>query len=224
MFSYYGSKSKLLGYYPKPKYGTIIEPFAGSAKYSLKYWRNNVILIEKYDVIYRVWKWLQRCSVDDILKLPILKQGDKLDSFKFDCDEAKLFMGFLSAQGVAKPQNTASYRATTHRPKWIENSLKRVSKDIEKIRHWDIKLGDYKDVENIEATWFIDPPYKFGGGSYYVEGNKNIDYSDLANWCLSRRGQVIVCENDKADWLDFVPLKYIKGSRGKTMEAIWINS
>ena len=30
MFSYYGSKSKIVGYYPKPEHNKIIEPFAGS--------------------------------------------------------------------------------------------------------------------------------------------------------------------------------------------------
>ena len=44
-------------------------------------------------------------------------------------------MGFLAAQGVAKPQNTAVFRATTWRPNWIKYSLERMSRDIEKIRH-----------------------------------------------------------------------------------------
>jgi site-specific DNA-adenine methylase len=35
MWSYYGGKSKIVQYYPDPKYDTIIEPFAGSAQYSL---------------------------------------------------------------------------------------------------------------------------------------------------------------------------------------------
>ena len=48
MFSYYGSKSKLVDYYPPPKFDKIIEPFAGSARYSLKYWQNDILLIDKY--------------------------------------------------------------------------------------------------------------------------------------------------------------------------------
>lgn len=32
MFPYYGSKQRLsMSFYPKPKYDTVIEPFAGSA-------------------------------------------------------------------------------------------------------------------------------------------------------------------------------------------------
>jgi hypothetical protein len=58
MFSYYGSKSKIVDYYPPPKYKRIIEPFAGSARYSLKYWQNDVLLVDKYPVIVEVWNYL----------------------------------------------------------------------------------------------------------------------------------------------------------------------
>jgi site-specific DNA-adenine methylase len=222
MFSYYGSKSKIVDLYQQPKYKTIIEPFAGSAKYAMKYWKNDVILIEKYEVVYKLWKWLQQCNANDILKLPILKQGDDLNNFEFDCEEAKIFMGYLTAGGVAKPQNKAVFRTTTYRPNWIKYSLERMSKDIYKIRHWDIRLGDYTEIENVEATWFIDPPYQFGG-EHYPMSNKDIDYKKLAEWCKSRNGQAIVCENSKADWLPFKPMVEMQGTMFKTTEAIWSN-
>lgn len=47
MFSYYGSKSKIIRYYSEPKHDIIIEPFAGSAQYAFKYWDKQVTLIEK---------------------------------------------------------------------------------------------------------------------------------------------------------------------------------
>ena len=75
MWGYYGSKSKIVNYYPKPIYDTIIEPFAGTAQYSLKYFDKDVILVDKYDVIVRLWKWLQQCSPKDILSLPRLSCG-----------------------------------------------------------------------------------------------------------------------------------------------------
>ena len=44
---YYGSKSKIVNKYPEPEYGKkIIEPFAGTAQYSLKYWDRDIVLIE----------------------------------------------------------------------------------------------------------------------------------------------------------------------------------
>ena len=58
------------------------------------------------------------------------------------------------------------------------------------------------DLENEEATWFIDPPYQFGGHEYKCS-NKQIDFAKLAEWCEDRNGQAIVCENTKATWLPF---------------------
>jgi site-specific DNA-adenine methylase len=70
MFSYYGSKSKVVDFYPPPKHKILIEPFAGSARYSLKYFDREVMLIDKYEIVINVWKWLQQCSKQDILGLP----------------------------------------------------------------------------------------------------------------------------------------------------------
>src|SRR5690606_2290087 len=82
--------------------------------------------------------------------------------------------------------------------------------------------GSYEDLQNEEATWFIDPPYQFGG-EHYIESTKNIDFVKLAEWCKERNGQVIVCENTKATWLPFKPMKEMQGSQHKTTEAIWSN-
>ena len=79
MFSYYGSKSKIVDCYPKPKFDKIIEPFAGSARYSLKWFDRDVLLVDKYEVIVNTWKWLQGCSPNDIKKLPVMKLGETLD-------------------------------------------------------------------------------------------------------------------------------------------------
>ena len=46
----------------------------------------------------------------------------------------------------------------------------------------------------------------------------------MANWCKSRLGQVIVCENTKATWMNFKPILQIQGvSNTNTTEAIWTN-
>ncbi len=83
MFSYYGSKTNLVNYYPPPKYGKIIEPFSGSARYALKYFDRDVLLIDKYETIINIWKWLQKCSVGDIKKLPRLTHNEKIANYKF---------------------------------------------------------------------------------------------------------------------------------------------
>jgi len=43
MWGYYGSKSKIIDFYPEPKEDKIIEPFAGTAQYALKFWEKDAI-------------------------------------------------------------------------------------------------------------------------------------------------------------------------------------
>ena len=215
MFSYYGSKSKVIDLYPAPKYGKIIEPFAGSARYSLKYWDRDVLLVDKYETIIRIWKWLQKCSPSDIIGLPDLKSGETVDSFDL-CDEAKWLIGFCINRGSAQPKKSPKVFNS-----WSDNK-RQIAGQLFKIRRWNIMCGDYKSVDNQTATWFIDPPYQTGG-EWYVEDNSSVDYKELEVWARSRNGQVIVCENTKANWLPFWPIGELSGAYSKTTEAIWMN-
>jgi site-specific DNA-adenine methylase len=59
---------------------------------------------------------------------------------------------------------------------------------------------------NPQATWFIDPPYKINqtrreNNDRYPYGD--IDYAKLADFIRSRRGLVIACEGEGADYLPF---------------------
>lgn len=219
MWSYYGSKSKIVDYYPTPKYQKIIEPFAGSAKYALKYFEKDVLLVDKYEPIIKLWKWLQLCSPNDIKKLPVLKQGDDIRNIAGLCEEERILLGYGAQAGVAIFGNTVTEAGTRN----MVTMFKNVANNLHKIKHWEIRLGSYDEIENEEATWFIDPPYQFGGHKY-KHSNKKIDFKQLAEWCRSRNGQTIVCENMKADWLEFKALKKIQGlAQTGTIEAIWSN-
>lgn len=217
MFSYYGSKSKIVDYYPPPKHKRIIEPFAGSARYSLKYWQNDVLLVDKYPVIVEVWNYLKNASEADIKGLPKLDTGQTIDDYDLSDIERK-FMGFMVQDGTTGMRRTASYFAV----KRMDEKFNFIIENLHKIKHWEIKLGSYDELENVEATWFIDPPYEFGGHEYKCS-NKNIDFNKLAEWCKERNGQAIVCENTKATWLPFKPMKEMQGTMFKTTEAIWSN-
>ena len=217
MFSYYGSKSKIVDYYPPPKHKKIIEPFAGSARYSLKYWQNDVLLVDKYPVIVEVWNYLKNASEQDIKGLPKLNTGQTIDDYYLSDIERK-FMGFMVQDGTTGMRRTASYFAV----KRMDEKFNFIIENLHKIKHWKIKLGSYDEIENEEATWFIDPPYQFGGHEYKCS-NKTIDFNKLAEWCKTRNGQAIVCENTKATWLPFKPMKEMQGTMFKTTEAIWSN-
>lgn len=221
MWSYYGSKKQFVDKYPPPKYDKVIEPFVGAGPYSLRYWNREVIIMDKYEVIYKIWRWLQSCEISDIDRLPHkLGLEENLLDYEFDCEEARLLMGFIIAKGAERPRNKPTSRATIARPNNINFTLGKIKRNLHKIKHWDIRHGSYVEIENQKATWFIDPPYQHGGYAY-VE-NK-IDFKELAKWCRSRKGQAIVCENSKADWLPFKPMTANSGTHKTTLEVIWSN-
>lgn len=213
MWSYYGSKSKIVKYYPKPKYNKIIEPFAGSARYSLLYFENDITLYDKYPKIVKLWKYLQNASINDILGLPDMEYGQNVDMFNLS-EEEKILIGFCINEGSASPKKSVGKFQS-----WNKNKVK-IANSLYKIRHWVIQEYDYQLIKNETATWFIDPPYQHGG-QYYVKGNKFLNFASLSDWCKSRNGQIIVCENTKADWMPFVPLIEMKGIKHKTIEAIY---
>ena len=220
MWSYYGSKSKVVDLYPPPKFDKIIEPFAGSARYALKWFDRDILLVDKYNVIVDLWNYLKQASEKDILKLPKLKQGDDIRDYKLT-DEETLLLGFCAGLGGSTIQYKVSKFADFDNGN--SKTYERIAKNLFKIRHWEIRQGDFIDIENQEATWYIDPPYQFSG-EYYKCSNKQIDFSLLADWCKERKGQTIVCENTKAEWMEFMPMVKVKGTRTtNTTEAIWSN-
>lgn len=221
MWSYYGAKTNIIDLYPKPLHDKIIEPFAGTARYALKYWEKDVLLVDKYPVITEIWKWLQECSEQDVLALPTFKEGQNINDHVYDCDAQRYLVGFLVGFGFTNPRKIASPRSR-HRPNSQKFTIKRIASQLYKIRHWEIRSGSYDDIENKVATWYIDPPYMFGGHAY-ICSNKKINFESLAEWCMTREGQTIVCENTRATWLPFVPMTKQQTLSGENSEAIWTN-
>jgi len=217
MFSYYGSKSKIVKKYPKPIYDIIIEPFAGSARYSLLYADNQVILNDSYKVIADIWKYLINATESQIKNLPQLNKGDDLRNLNLSEVERNL-MGFMVCYSTQYPRHI--YTSWAHRDDEVGKCKRRIISNLERIRHWRILNKDYRDLENIEATWFIDPPYQNAKYRYVKD---SINYDELANWCKSRYGQVIVCEKGGASWLPFKFLTKTMGQRRINYELIWTN-
>lgn len=206
---YYGSKCRAAVHYPKPKYNTIVEPFAGAAGYSLQYPDHDIILIEKYPIVAEIWRYLIGVSSAEILKIPLVESTNDLPTRI--PQGAKYLVGFAMNDASVSPRITLSAglkraRATGRLLNgWSEEKRARVASQVEHIKHWKIIEGDYTTAPDIEATWFIDPPYNNKAGSYYV--HSELDYSSLARWCLNRHGHLIVCENEGADWLPFKSFK-----------------
>jgi hypothetical protein len=132
MWSYYGSKSKIVGYYPEPNKDLIIEPFAGSARYALKYWERNVMICDKYERLINIWKYLQVASVRDIENLPILKRGENLNNFQFICKEEKDLLGFMIQAGVNAPRLTCTEAGVRNQ----KTAKKNILNNLHKIKLW----------------------------------------------------------------------------------------
>lgn len=213
MFSYFGGKAKLAHLYPRPLHDTIIEPFAGSARYALLYPDREVILIDRYKVIVDIWNWLiNKACTETLLSLPRFRSYERIEH---EDPVIRNFLAFQYCQGTEGPR----IRAGAYR-KPSESNFREMGKMLERIRHWKVIHGNYTDAPDIEATWYIDPPYQHAGTRYFY-GSQTIDYKGLGQWCRSRRGQVIVCENMGATWLPFERLTTFQGQKTVKDEAIY---
>lgn len=212
MFYYYGRKKQIAKHYPSPNYDTIIEPFAGSAAYSLfgNNWKKRVVLIEKDEKVASIWDWLiNYATVAEIKKLPDLKVGEKSSEF-LHIIHAATKMAF----------HFKTIKVTPVLERNWEISRRVFAENLHKVKHWEIVNGDYTLAPDIEATWFIDPPYKGEAGMGYKQSSKLIDYKGLATWALNRRGEIIVCEGSNGDYLPFKTLIELKGVAGKRSKEV----
>lgn len=211
MFSYFGSKYKLAKLYGAPRHDTVIEPFAGSAAYSLYWEPKNVILFDKSPIIVSIWNYLITASEKQIMDLPT--------DFEViaDCGleyGAENLIGFWAAKGKVTPARTRSkwgkqYAQSKDCKVWGEPVKERIAIQLPKIRRWQCFEANYNAFEQIQkktAHWFIDPPYQKAGKRY---PQKVGSYEDLAEWAKTRNGFVQFCENEGASYLPFEKLKSV---------------
>lgn len=228
--SYYGSKYRAAPRYPAPEHGTIVEPFAGAAGYSLRYPDRRVVLVERDPRLAGIWRFLIRSKPEDILALPLLDLDASIaDLPPCDPDGRELIRAWLQG-GVAGGRNTFSSMArgafgdNPNTPKfWGVSCRARIADQVNAIKHWTIVEGDYSEAPDVTATWFVDPPYNNAAGRVYRF--HGLDYPALGAWCRTRRGQAIVCENEGADWLPFRPLYSTannwNGATKRSVEVVW---
>lgn len=226
-FSFYGGKWRAAPYYPAPQHDRIIEPFAGSAGYALRYPDRKVTLVERDPDIAATWRYLLEVSSAEILALPDIQATQTVDDLPV-CPEARILIGWWLNKGASGPgKSLSSWMRAYPKQAWGQRVRERIAGQLEAIRHWTLIVGEYYFAPNLRATWFIDPPYHIAG-KHYRFGSKKLDYAHLGEWCKQRQGQVIVCENVGATWLPFRPWRDIKASEAKhggkvSHEAIWTN-
>ena len=229
---YYGGKFRAAPLYPKPRHETIVEPFAGAAGYACRYPDRHVVLVEKYPVVAELWRYLIAVHPSEVRRIPTnVRHVDDLPSWV--PAPAKHLIGWWMNNATASPRMQLSVgreklaEMGRNFEGWTAATRERIATQIGAIRHWKIVEGDYTSAPDVEATWFVDPPYDNAAGRHYVHDSSAIDFAQLAAWCRARRGQVMVCENEGATWLPFQPFMTFKAglnAEGEgSSEVIWTN-
>jgi len=223
-FTYFGGKYRAAPRYPSPRYDAVVEPFCGSAGYSVRHAAKSVLLYDADEAVIGTWQYLIGVSSAEIAALPLT--FDHVDDLRVP-QEAKWLIGYWLNKGATTPRLTPSaWMRSGTRPNsyWGVAIRERLASQVDHIRHWKAVRCDYTAVPLIEGTWFVDPPYNHLSGRLYRYGVS--DFEKLARWCKALRGQVMVCERADADWLPFAPFATTKatpGSRGKghSQEVAW---
>ena len=225
-FKYYGGKWRdAVKYYQPPDYNKIVEPFAGAAGYSVRYGASRKVVLADIDpFIYGIWHFLIHASPQDIVSIPDIPEGGSVDDLSC-CQEAKWLVGFWLNAGSSMPCKTPSawMRSKVRIGNfWGNRARSVISTQIELIRHWKVYNCSYENIPvKGPATWFIDPPYQ-KRGKHYRYGSKSINYKSLGEWCRSMPGQVIVCEQEGADWLPFSVIADVRTTHNnRSVEAVW---
>lgn len=224
-FSFYGSKWRdALKHYPAPKNELIIEPFAGSAGYSVRHANREVILCDRDPIIAALWAWLIRAPSSEIRDLPANVDSNVIAQLR---PEAQWLIGFWLNKATSRPRrNPSAWMRSGVRPGsfWGKEVRDRIAAQVATIRHWTVQVGDYMNLANQRATWFIDPPYAGRQGTHYAFGSSRLDYNQLASWSRNRQGQIIVCESG-GTWLPFRPISTIKTARAhRSLESVWTST
>jgi 16S rRNA G966 N2-methylase RsmD len=221
-FACYGAKHGMAARYPRPRHAVIVEPFAGSAAYSIHHASaiDHAVLIDADERVVALWRDIQTMTPADVDAV-----------FNQINDERFTHPMLAGMAGGSQMEATLSgkSRAVTPRmrDKWI-NVHARIVRSLPHIRDWQIMHGDYHDAPDIDATWFVDPPYQENGtmaGAGYRCAAAAIDFDHLGDWCRDRLGFTIVCEQSPADWLPFHPFAIQTNGAGEgalaRQEVIW---
>ncbi len=217
-FSYFGSKWRLARKYGAPQRQLLIEPFAGAAGYATYWGAEEVLLIDHNPTVVETWRYLMTATPADIRALPAVVQC--VDDFDLP-KGAKNLIGYWLRPSCATPAKTAGKWAVKHAHQcsvWGAPIRERVASQLHALAGWKIQEGKYTQAPDVEAHWFVDPPYR-GAGHNYVGGQP--DYTALSEWCRRRRGLVQVCEQEGETWLPFAPFARTFGTRRHSVEALW---
>jgi hypothetical protein len=207
-FSFYGGKSKILAFYPGAGRSVWINDADPGVFGMWLFIRDN----------YQQWRHAIADRVDVGARVSDLLPADAPAGL-VSILQAEANQGTQGARGVHDQVTSMGAKC------WPRIKAK-LDWAHQQTQGWIITNLPYSEVkpDPATATWFIDPPYDNEAGRRYRQ--QVVDYGALRDWCLSRSGQVVVCENVGATWLPFEPVVERRGIRSRyqksnAKEAIW---
>lgn len=214
-FSYYGSRWNIAKRYPAPPSQTVVEPFAGSAGYSVYYSPRKAMLYDLSEDIIAIWQWLIDADPDDVLNLPDPDTEEDLRHL----DKGPRNLIFMCAcKGRAEVPTTLSpwyfkYRNEPDCKVWGQAFRQRIANQLPNIRDWTADVRSWEQVPiRSDAHYHVDPPFSIGAGRRYQ--HHTIDYEALGAWCRTIPS-VQVCGRDDETWLNFDSIGGGNTTRGK---------
>jgi hypothetical protein len=176
----------------------VIEPFAGSMAYTLTHRPRFAIGVELDEQVVKLWNRVCGMSRAELETFPPPVVGERTKDL------------WVYGSAVSAWNLDVSYRTVTP---FMINRFEEQRRMA--LRHHDYATrsvlyapGDYREAPDVECTWFIDPPYRGVPQSYR---HTDLDYDELAAWCSTRQGQVIICEGPDGDWLPFAKHRQWQG-------------
>lgn len=221
---------------PPPEYDTIVEPFAGSAAYSVVHGAGKrVILYDLDPQVVAIWKYLIRVSPEEILDLPGSELGSQdIRTLDIHPTARLLIQRWLTPQGSNSnwrmPPSCLDVRDRHPGSYWSTQVRDRLAREVTLIRNWEVHEASWVTAPlDLEATWVFDPPYQHNKEDKYAK-IEVLDYEVLASTVQSVKGQVYVHEQEGANWLPFEPFVLaptghytVKDGRTKRQEVLWTN-
>lgn len=190
LFKHFGSKWMGAKHYPPPIDGCpVIEPYAGSAGYSLNHCDRAVTIWEDDPLLAELWRWiLGEATPDRVRAIPLhVPEGTDIRSLELPRGESLLLKHWQRTNNVGDCWTISPWG---NKPgQWTANTRARVADEIEAVRHWRFARPSFTEV----ATYFLDPPYEF---NYRYRFRTPFDHAAMATQIrgLPAGCLVIACE------------------------------
>lgn len=215
----YGSKHTGSKHHPAPLPGsTIYEPFAGSAGYSLRHYKHNVVLWDINPRVQELWCWLiYKATSQDVLDIPLnLPEGTDIREIGLSWGQQLLLRHWQRTNNISECWTISKWGSLPGQ--FSSNTRDRVADEVNAIKHWKFRKPEWTE----QGTWYCDSPYLYN----YQYGVKNFDYAAYAaNVSRIPAGSLIIaCEavcpktGKVPDYLPFTPSHSQVTSRRKKTE------